>query len=82
MGCSCSVLPKDAVPTLINKEMFVINGLIGEGGFGKVYTALFAKNNNWYAVKEIKKVCTVLNATKLPTLTLIINSAICNRMNL
>ena len=36
--------------------MFVINGLIGEGGFGKVYTALFNKNNNWYAVKEIKKV--------------------------
>lgn len=36
--------------------MFVVNGVIGEGGFGRVLTALFVKNNNWYAIKEIKKV--------------------------
>jgi serine/threonine protein kinase len=36
--------------------MFIINGLIGEGGFGKVMTALFVKTHNWHAIKEIDKV--------------------------
>lgn len=36
--------------------MFVVNGLIGEGGFGTVYSALFTKNQQWYAMKEINKV--------------------------
>jgi serine/threonine protein kinase len=58
MGCSCSITLKEETKpvTPINIQMFIINGLIGEGGFGKVMTALFVKNNNWYAVKEIKKV--------------------------
>ena len=38
------------------KSMFVIHGLIGEGGFGKVLTAVLVKTKKWYAIKEINKV--------------------------
>ena len=36
--------------------MFILNGLIGEGGFGKVLTATYDVTQQWYAVKEIDKV--------------------------
>lgn len=36
--------------------MFIINGLIGEGGFGKVMTAMMVQTQNWYAIKEINKI--------------------------
>ena len=40
---------------IINKNMFVFNALIGEGGFGAVLSGMFTKNCCWYAVKEINK---------------------------
>ena len=36
--------------------MLIINGLIGEGGFGKVMTAKYDRTQQWHAVKEIIKV--------------------------
>jgi serine/threonine protein kinase len=36
--------------------VFNINGLIGEGGFGRVMTAKYDVTQQWYAVKEIVKV--------------------------
>lgn len=36
--------------------VFILNGLIGEGGFGKVMTAKYDVTQQWYAVKEITKV--------------------------
>ena len=59
MGCSSSLLSKKKKQSPvkeINQKMFIVNGLIGEGGFGRVMTGLFIKNNQWYAVKEVKKV--------------------------
>ena len=40
----------------LNKSLFISAGLLGEGGFGKVFAGMFVKNSQWYAVKEIKKV--------------------------
>ena len=40
---------------LIDKSCFLFNTLIGEGGFGKVYSAVLASTRNWFAVKEINK---------------------------
>lgn len=39
-------------------NMFLVaeNGLIGEGGFGRVMAALLVAKRDWYAVKEINKV--------------------------
>ena len=39
----------------IDKSCFLFNTLIGEGGFGKVYSAVLASTRNWFAVKEINK---------------------------
>lgn len=36
--------------------MLILNGLIGEGGFGKVLTAKYDVTQQWHAVKEITKV--------------------------
>lgn len=41
---------------LVEKSQFITAGVLGEGGFGKVYTGMMLKNGNWYAIKEIKKV--------------------------
>ena len=35
--------------------MFIINGLLGEGGFGKVTTAMFIESSSWYAIKTVNK---------------------------
>lgn len=58
MGCSCSIIKEEESNKLIklSRKMFVINGLIGEGGFGKVWAATLPQNGKWYAVKEINKV--------------------------
>lgn len=42
---------------LINKSHFITAGVLGEGGFGKVMTGTCTKNSEWYAIKEIDKVC-------------------------
>jgi serine/threonine protein kinase len=39
-----------------DRSMFLMHGLIGEGGFGKVLTAVLVKTKKWYALKEINKV--------------------------
>ena len=41
--------------TLVTKSCFMFNSLIGEGGFGKVYSAMFMRNRNWLAMKDINK---------------------------
>ena len=41
--------------TLVTKSCFMFNSLIGEGGFGKVYSAMFMRNRNWLAIKDINK---------------------------
>jgi serine/threonine protein kinase len=58
MGCKPSNLVSHEVSSpksLIDKQDFVTGGLLGEGGFGKVWTAMLIKNSSWYAIKEIKK---------------------------
>lgn len=37
------------------KELFLFHSLIGEGGFGKVLSALMLKPKQWCAVKCINK---------------------------
>lgn len=56
MGCASSISIDATEKIKVSKDLFVLNGLIGEGGFGKVFTALFVKNQQWYALKEINKV--------------------------
>jgi hypothetical protein len=40
---------------VIDKSCFLFSNLIGEGGFGKVFSAMLANSRNWFAVKEINK---------------------------
>jgi hypothetical protein len=62
MGCSHSSLSMTINPECnvqqggVDKNHFISTGLLGEGGFGRVVAAMFVKNSNWYAVKEINKV--------------------------
>jgi hypothetical protein len=49
--------------------LFVSNGVLGEGGFGKVLSTMFVKNGRWYATKEIRKI----EAVKHPTGTAMIS---------
>jgi serine/threonine protein kinase len=59
MGCSVShCQQRDTTYELpqLNNDMFVIQGLIGEGGFGKVLSATVMQTGKWVAVKEINKV--------------------------
>jgi len=58
MGCSVSLCqpPSNFEVPQLDSDMFVIQGLIGEGGFGKVLSATFMQTGKWYAVKEINKV--------------------------
>ncbi len=58
MGCkhSLSQDESDKIQPSLSKSMFVSTGILGEGGFGKVLAAMFVKNGQWYAIKEIKKV--------------------------
>jgi serine/threonine protein kinase len=55
---------------LVEKSQFITAGVLGEGGFGKVFTGMMLKNGNWYAIKEIKKMQLVKH--KLGT-TMILN---------
>jgi hypothetical protein len=40
---------------VIDKSCFLFSNLIGEGGFGKVFSAMLTESRNWFAVKEINK---------------------------
>ena len=63
MGCPCSV-QRNKVESdneskriqQINKNMFIVQGLIGVGGFGKVWAVTLQQTGKWYAIKEINKV--------------------------
>eukprot|EP01038_Epipyxis_sp_PR26KG_P009039 gene9039-12186_t len=46
-------IPTAETPNI--KDMFIVHGLIGEGGFAIVLTAMLIKNKKWYAIKEINK---------------------------
>lgn len=37
-------------------NMFVVQGIIGTGGFGKVLAVTLQQTGKWYAVKEVNKV--------------------------
>lgn len=57
MGCNQSHFDEDEPsPTTVDKSQFIVAGLLGEGGFGKVLTGMFVKTGHWFAIKEIKKV--------------------------
>lgn len=62
MGCILSAISKadfeiERKMNKINRDMFVIQGLIGEGGFGKVLIATLGNNYfKRFAIKEIDKV--------------------------
>ena len=65
MGCNLSAILKadfKSTQTSSNmnkfhRDMFVIQGLIGEGGFGKVLMATCRNDySKWLAIKEIDKV--------------------------
>jgi serine/threonine protein kinase len=69
MGCPCSIQQAPQTPSSIKAEkdiqasidrMFVIQGLIGVGGFGKVLAVSQQQTGKWYAVKEINKVLATL----------------------
>ena len=47
--------------------MLILNGLIGEGGFGKVLTAKYDVTQQWHAVKEITKVCILDHSFDVPS---------------
>lgn len=40
----------------LSRKMFIVQGLIGVGGFGKVWATSLQQTGKWYAVKEINKV--------------------------
>jgi hypothetical protein len=44
------------VPRLRN-NMFIVQGLIGVGGFGEVLAVTLQQTGKWYALKVINKVC-------------------------
>lgn len=59
MGCVSSKTclhqdPKKQKPK--RKNMFVVQGIIGTGGFGKVLAVSLQHTGKWYAVKEVNKV--------------------------
>jgi serine/threonine protein kinase len=63
MGCSESTMlgahhhhTHPEILSQVDKNHFISTGILGEGGFGTVVAAMFVKNGNWYAVKEINKV--------------------------
>lgn len=68
MGCILSAISKADFETerkmnKINRDMFVIQGLIGEGGFGKVLIATLGNNYfKRFAIKEIDKVFVLVHA--------------------
>lgn len=43
-----------------NSRRFVVQGVIGTGGFGKVLAVTLQQTGKWYAAKEINKVNTLL----------------------
>lgn len=47
--------------------MLILNGLIGEGGFGKVLTAKYDVTQQWHAVKEITKVFILDHSFDVPS---------------
>ncbi len=40
----------------IDTSLFITTGLLGVGGFGRVFAGTCIRNSKWYAIKEIKKV--------------------------
>jgi len=40
-----------------SNRRFVVQGVIGTGGFGKVLAVTLQQTGKWYAAKEINKVC-------------------------
>lgn len=67
MGCSESIMlganhhTHPEILSQVDKNHFISTGILGEGGFGTVVAAMFVKNGNWYAVKEINKVNSILS---------------------
>jgi hypothetical protein len=74
MGCgptlatTSTMIMTENQHTMITKDMFVFNALIGEGGFGKVLSGMLIKLRTWYAVKEINKVGLIEHKTGLSML--------------
>ena len=62
MGCTCSIYKQvedkniDKVPPQISNSMFIVQGLIGVGGFGEVLAVILQQTGKWYALKVINKV--------------------------
>jgi hypothetical protein len=40
----------------LDTSLFITTGMLGVGGFGRVFAGTCLRNNHWYAIKEIKKV--------------------------
>lgn len=62
MGCTCSIYKQvedkniDKAPPQISNSMFIVQGLIGVGGFGEVLAVILQQTGKWYALKVINKV--------------------------
>lgn len=59
MGCVSSKSSSNQDPKKLKpkrKNMFVVQGIIGTGGFGKVLSVSLQHTGKWYAVKEVNKV--------------------------
>jgi serine/threonine protein kinase len=48
---------QDSLPA-IHRRMFIVQGLIGVGGFGEVLAATLQQTGKWYALKVVNKVST------------------------
>ena len=74
MGCSVSSLVHMFEPNSmntsagINRNSFLYSRTIGEGGFGKVTAEICLEDENWYALKEIKKANLLKHKTGLTML--------------
>lgn len=60
-SCIVTTTNDDVVTTLkepqsLDTSLFITTGMLGVGGFGRVFAGTCLRNNQWYAIKEIKKV--------------------------
>lgn len=47
MGCAPSNGREKAAPVVVSRDHFTFDFVIGEGGFGTVYSAMCRKNKKW-----------------------------------
>lgn len=69
-SCSIDEIIPSKEPQSLDTSLFITTGMLGVGGFGRVFAGTCLRNNQWYAIKEIKKVSVLRSVIHLINWTL------------